>query len=274
MMNGTIKIQYPEDFDKEISDEEKKEISDQFLKAYFDAQEPIDTRVKTDAVLFFDYKDDDDDDYPDDGDDNYTADDDDDDDATNDDDDDDDTDDDTIKLMPLEQLIRLKIGFAHEVLNRATEWQGELLSSQNAVKLASEVHDYALRASTYAEKACMDSREKTASLNYQALLCYERVMRANVAFKKSGLLSPNSGSVFSEAQDADNMLAKALKSYDEAYHLSVARRIVWRNTAVITADAYQKLSLEKEGEAEADAAYVYWSSKAHDALVALPRAED
>ena len=90
-MNDMKEIQYPSGFDKELSGEEKKQISDQFFEAYFDAQEPIDGRVEADAVLFSDYTADDDD-YPGDGDDNYTADD--DDDTTNDDDDDDTTNDD------------------------------------------------------------------------------------------------------------------------------------------------------------------------------------
>lgn len=301
-MNDMKEIQYPAGFDKEISDKEKKEISDQFFEAYFDAQETIDARVKTDASLVPDDTDDDDfplimrvsldksdfvsddtddddfpyDDYPHDGDDNYTADDDDDDNYPGDDDDDDDYpgDGDTIKVISLERLVRLKIEYAHEILDRANEWQGELLSSQNSVKLAVETYDYVLRASIYAEKAWADSHEKAAALNFEALLCYARFMRAHEAFKKVGLLSPNSGFVFSETQDADSMLSKALKSYDTAYRLSAVKRIVWRNAAVITADAYQELSLAKERETEASAAYVYWSLKAHDALVALPRAKD
>jgi len=257
---------------------------------------PLIMRVSLDKPDFVsDDTDDDDfpyDDYPHDGDDNYTADDDDDDnytadddddddDTTNDDDDDttnDDDDDnytdDTIKVIPLEQLVRLRIERAHEIHDRATERQGELLSSQNSVKLAGEVYDYVLRASIYAEKAWMDSREKTDALFNHALLCYGRVVRANDAFKKAGLLSPNSASAFSETQDADSMLVKALKSYDNAYSLSTVTRIVWRNAAVITADAYQELSLAKEREAEASAACVYWFLEAHDALVALPRAKN
>jgi len=280
-MNETKDIQYAAGFDKEPSEEEKKQISDQFFKTYFDAQEPIDTHVKADAVLFSDYTADDDD-YPDDGDDNYATNDDDDDDATNDDDDDnytdddDDnyTDDDTIKLIPLEQFIQLGIEYAYEISERTTEWQGELLSSQNSVKLAKETYDYVLHASVYAEKAWKESFEKTATLNHQALLCWARVVRANVAFKRLGLLSAHSASVFTETQDADSMLKEALKSYDNAYRLSVARRVVWRNTAVITADAYQKLSLAKERETEASAACVYWFSKMNDALVALHRANN
>jgi len=94
MMSGMKEIQYPIGFDKEISEGEIKQICDQFFKAYLDAQEPIDTGVKTDASLASDDTDDDDypyDDYPHDGDGNdATNDDDNDDDATNDDDDDDD----------------------------------------------------------------------------------------------------------------------------------------------------------------------------------------
>jgi len=302
-MNDMKDIQYPVGFDKEISDKEKKEISDAFFLDYFAVQETIDARVKTDASLVHDDTDDDDfplimrvsldksdfvsddaddddfpyDDYPHDGDDNYTADDDDDDNYTADDDDDDDDyphDSDTIKVISLERLVRLKIEFAHEILNRANQWQGELESSQNSVKLAGETYDYVLRASIYAEEAWADSHKKVAALNFEALLCYARFMRAHEAFKKVGLLSPNSGFVFSETQDADSMLSKALKSYDTAYRLSAVKRIVWRNAAVITADAYQELSLAKERETEASAAYVYWSLKAHDALVALPRAKD
>jgi len=260
---------------KEIDKDESKETSDQFFEAYFDAQEPIGTRVKADASLASDDTTDDDD-YPDDGDDNYTADDDDDDDDYYDyyDYGDEYDDDYMIKLISLEQFVRLKIEYANEAKDRATEWQGEWLSSQNSVKLASETYDYVERASIYAEKAWMVSCEKTAALLNHALLCYGRVMRANVAFKKSGLLSPNSGSAFSETQDADSMLDKALESYDNAYRLSIAARFVWRNTTTITADAYQKLSLAKERETEASAACVFWSSNAHDALVALPRAKN
>jgi len=318
MMNDMKEIQYPAGFDKEISDKEKKEISDTFFLAYFAVQETIDARVKTDASLvpddtdgddfplimrvsldksdfasghtddddypYDDYprdgdgndatNDNDDDDYPDDGDDNYTADDDDDDDNYTDDDDDNYTDDDTIKLVPLEQFIQLGIEYAYEISDRAIEWQGELLSSQNSVKLAKEAYDYVLHASVYAEKAWKESFEKTAALNHQALLCWSRVVRANVAFKRLGLLSAHSASVFTETQDADSMLKESLKSYDNAYRLSVARRIVWRNTTAITADAYQKLSLAKEREAEASAACVYWFSKMNDALVALHRANN
>lgn len=291
-MNDMKEIQYPVGFDNEISDKEKKEISDQFFEAYFDAQETIDARVKTDASLVPDDTDDDFplimrvsldksdfvsddtdnddfpyDDYPHDSDDNYTADDD-------DDDDDYPHDSDTIKVISLERLVRLKIEYAHEILDRANEWQGELLSSQNSVKLAVETYDYVLRASIYAEEAWADSHKKVAALNFEALLCYARFMRAHEAFKKVGLLSPNSGFVFSETQDADSMLSKALKSYDTAYRLSAVKRIVWRNAAVITADAYKELSLAKERETEASAAYVFWSLKAHDALVTLPRAKD
>ena len=317
-MNDMKEIQYPAGFDKEISDKEKKEISDTFFLAYFAVQETIDARVKTDASLvpddtdgddfplimrvsldksdfasdrtdddnypYDDYprdgdgndatNDDDDDDYPDDGDDNYTADDDDDDDNYTDDDDDNYTDDDTIKVIPLEQFIQLGIEYAYEISDRAIEWQGELLSSQNSVKLAKETYDYVLHASVYAEKAWKESFEKTAELNHQALLCWARVVRANVAFKRLGLLSAHSASVFTETQDADSMLKEALKSYDNAYRLSVARRIVWRNTTAITADAYQKLSLAKERETEASAACVYWFLKMNDALVALHRANN
>jgi len=272
-MNDMKDIQYPQGFDKELSEKEKKEISDMFFLAYLGAQEPIDARVKTDTVLFSDYRNDDDDDYPVDGDDNYTADDD-DDDTTNDDDDDNYTDDDTIKLIPLEHFIQLGIEYAYEISERTTEWQGELLSSQNSVKLAKETYDYVLHASAYAEKAWKESFEKTAALNHQALLCWARVVRANVAFKRLGLLSAHSASVFTETQDADSMLKETLKSYNNAYRLSVARRVVCRNTAVITADAYQKLSLAKERETEASAACVYWFSKMNDALVALHRANN
>ena len=95
-MNDMKEIQYPSGFDKEPSEEEKKQISDQFFEAYFDAQEPIDAGDEADTVLFSDYTaDDDDDDYTADDDytsideGKYTAADDDDDDTTNDDDDDD-----------------------------------------------------------------------------------------------------------------------------------------------------------------------------------------
>ena len=277
-MNETKDIQYPPGFDKESSEEEEKQISDQFFKAYFDAQEPIETRVKTDTALFSDHTADDDDDYPDDGDDNYTADDDDttndDDDDYTDDDDDNYTDDDTIKVIPMEQFVHLRIEYAHEVAERAADWQGELLSSQNSVKLAEETYDYVLRASLYAGKAWADSFEKATALNYQALLCCGRVVRANVAFKRLGHLSAHGASVCNEAQDADSMLKEALKSYDNEYRLSIARHIVWRNTKAITADAYQKLSLAKKKETEASAACMFWLSKTHDALVAPRRASD